>query len=69
MGELWKWKYDRQWGKPGGGYSDDQESSYVFNPTLDRFEYLSTAPEPKVFFIESSAYLTGRYFYGSAFDG
>ncbi|OUU68270.1 MAG: hypothetical protein CBC27_11925, partial [Opitutia bacterium TMED67] len=59
VGELWKWKYDRQWGKPGGGYSDDQESSYVFNPTINRFEYLSKAPEPKVFFIQASAYLAG----------
>ena len=57
-GDLWKWKYDRKWGKPGGAYNDDAKSStYVYSVPQNRFE---NDNEPRNFYLEASSNITGN---------
>ena len=38
-GDLWQWYYNRNWGKPGGGYDEDSKNSnYVYSVPQNRFE-------------------------------
>ena len=57
-GDLWRWKYDRKWGKPGGGYDDESKSStYVYSVPQNRFE---NDNEPRNFYLEASSNITGN---------
>ena len=57
-GDLWQWYYNRNWGKPGGGYdTDSKNSTYVYSVPQNRFE---NDNQPRDFYLEASSKIAGN---------